>query len=60
MPGHLYHWKELCLIIGVSGSNIAPSLVSVEVIVLCFSGSNSAPGIQANKGPKLGGYVPIH
>ncbi|CAI9588293.1 unnamed protein product, partial [Staurois parvus] len=63
---HWSQWEEWCPIIGISGRNGAPSLVSVEGMVshhwypwkqwcpiICFSGRNSAPSLVS-----VGGIVP--
>ncbi|CAI9591721.1 unnamed protein product [Staurois parvus] len=57
VPHHWCQWEESCPIIGVSGRNSAPSMVSVGGIVPhhCVSGRNSAPSLVS-----VGGIVPHH
>ncbi|CAI9590314.1 unnamed protein product, partial [Staurois parvus] len=42
VPHHWYKWKDQCPIIGISGRNSVPSLVSV--------GRNSAPSLVSVEG----------
>ncbi|CAI9543212.1 unnamed protein product [Staurois parvus] len=68
VPHHWCQWEEKCPIIGVSGRNSTPSLVSVGGIVpiIGVSGRNSAPSLVSvgrNSAPSLvsvGGIVPHH
>ncbi|CAI9545728.1 unnamed protein product, partial [Staurois parvus] len=57
VPHHWCQWKEQCPIIGVSGRNSAPALVSVEETcpIIGVSGRDSAPSLVS-----VGGIVPHH
>ncbi|CAI9537610.1 unnamed protein product, partial [Staurois parvus] len=57
VPHHWCQWEESCPIIGVSGRNRAPSLVSwgESFPIIGVSGRNSAPSLVS-----VGGIVPHH